>query len=470
MKRIITYLFIALFSISFSINAFAKDALPETYTLTDQDYELVGNGKYDNFDVRSSGYESDPLVILRKLNQILDANFTYVESDVIKVTFAIYDGAQGTDEWDLYVEDLKFRTTEYVLVDEDPAYLDLGTSSTIDICTWNIEHYPKASRSEEKVMKIILDSKIDIFALQEISDDSGEFARLMQQLGDAYGSYIYNPIVDSDSKWDQNIAFVYKKDEITVVDAPHEISEFKGDTDAFPRIPIEVKFRHKSGVEFVVINIHLKCCDGSEDRRRDASEKMKTYIDENYKANNTAVVLLGDMNDRIDSGETDNVFTNFIDDVNYIFTDTRVSEESKDGSGWANIDHILINKPLFDANDKGASKLEKTDFEFDYDAFVSDHFPVWVNLNPELLSNDVNYIYKSKLNIYPNPNKDGALNIEMPEGTKSGELKIYDNAGKEVFSKNLNKESIDISQLSNGNYVVTFKGNNTMYTGKFVKK
>lgn len=465
MRKNILFLFVLLFSIS----SFAKDSLPATYTLVDNDYALVGNEKYDNFDIRVESYESNPLIILKKLNEILDTRFTYQNSDAISVTFNTYSGSQGTDTWDLYVEDLEFRTAEYVLDDVPPAYYDLGTASTIDICTWNIEHYPKDSGSQEKVLDIILKSKIDVFGLQEIADDYNQFGELLEELGGGYEGYIYNPKVDSDSKWDQNIGFIYKTDEISVVTPGHEIEEFKGESSAFPRVPIEIVLRHTSGVEFVIINIHLKCCDGSEDRRQDASDKLKEYIDENYKANNTKVILVGDYNDRIDSKETNNVFSNFIDDANYIFTDAKVSEESTEGSGWANIDHILISKPLFDANNEDAEKLDASDFDFNYDTYVSDHFPVWVNLNPELLSNEVNYIYKSKLNVYPNPSSDDVLNIQLPKGVKNGTVLIMDSSGREVFNQGLKDNKIDISTLSKGNYIITLKSTDKLFTGKFVR-
>ena len=468
MKKYILYLFVGLFSIS----SFAKESLPSNYTLVDADYELVDNGLYHNFDVRDGKYESDPLVILKKINDILDSRFTYVNADAIAVTFNIYDGTKGTDTWDLYVEDLKFRTAEYVLSDTPPGYAGLGTTSTIDICTWNIEHYPKDSESEDKVTDVILGSKIDVFALQEIADDAGQFNSLLQRLGSDYSGYIYNPKVDSDAKWDQNIAYVFKKDEISVTTPAHEITEFKGDTGPFPRTPVETVLRHKSGVEFVIINIHLKCCAGSseEGRRQEASEKLKKYIDDNYKESNTKVVLLGDWNDRIDSKESNNVFSNFIDDANYVFTDTKVSEESTEGSGWANIDHILINKPLFEANNTDAGKLGVSDFDFNYDEFVSDHFPVWVNLNPDLLSNEVNYIYKSKLNIYPNPSSNNIINFDIPEKVKHGTVTVLDSSGKEIFSEELNAERIDISKFSKGNYIVTLSSSDRLFTGKFVKK
>lgn len=446
-----------------SVSSFAT-SLPSSYTLTNADYELVGNGKYDNFDIRSNGAESDPYVILQKIDQILFSHFTSSEGNTVKVFFDTYDGeSKQSTNWDLYVENSRFRTSEYILTS---SYNDLGTTSTLDISTWNIEFYPKNSTSQSKVVEIIINSKIDVFGLQEIGSDNGGFAELLSTLGNDFGGYISDPA----NSYDQNVAFIYRKEEVTLVTPGRVITELENN-DAFPRTPIEIVFKHNSGFDFVVINNHLKCCDGSEDRRRLASEKLKKYIDDKYKTSNTKVVLLGDLNDRIDSDETDVVFQNFIDDAdNYVFVDKDVSEATKDGPGWANIDHILINKPLFKIYDKPAKKLKGENFDYNYDSFVSDHFPVWVNLNTELLSNEINYVYKSGLEIYPNPCSKNIITIKLIGNIKKANVSVIDLEGKVVISKEISLEHFDISSLQKGIYIITLTNNGVLYTGKFVKK
>ena len=459
MKKRLLYIFL----VFWSVTIFA-DPLSDVYTLTDADYDLVGNGYYHNFDIRQYGKESDPYVILQKIDHILLTHFVVVEGYSVIVKFKVYDGTTTEiDSWKMYVEDSRFRTADYVL---KANYSNLGSPKTLDVATWNIEHFPQHEYTTAKVKQIIINSKLDVIGLQEIGDDAGEFNNLLNELGNGYGGFINNPPT---AKYDQNLAVIYKKDEISQVTEGREITELND--DLYLRTPIEIVLKHNSGTEFVLIIIHLKCCNGYEEVRRKSSQLIKNYVDNTYKASNKNVIVVGDWNDRIDSGETDLVFSNFMNDSeNYIFADTDASEATKDGPGWANIDHILINKPLFNIYDKQARKLKGENFDYNYDVFVSDHFPVWVNLNTELLGNGVNYIYKSKLNIYPNPAVGDLLEFDLPQGVEVGCLKVVNSTGKKVISIEKSNSSIDISKLPKGSYIITLEGKNTLYTGKFIKE
>ena len=441
----------------------AQQELPTTYTLVHDDYDFVRNGKYDNFDIRAGKKDSDPLVILKKLDLILKKSFNTVEQETITVTFNVYDDNTSTETWNLYVENLKFRTNDYVFNDGG-GFSNLGTPSTLDIVTWNIEHFPKQVEAQNYVADFINKSDLDVFALQEIGNDEGGFNDLIANLGPDFGSYINHT-----DNWNQNLAIIYKKDEITLVTAGREITELEN-SSPFPRTPIEIVFKHKSGIEFVVINNHLKCCDGGEERRREASKLLKKYIDDTYKSNNTKIVLLGDLNDRIDSGESDNVFSNFIDDAaNYMFVDMVLSESTKDGPGWPNIDHILINNAMYSLFDKDAKDLNMFNFEYNYEYYVSDHYPVWVNLNPETLGNDINYIYKSTLKISPNPSSKNSIILSVAVGKLSGVVEFYNMQGKLVLSEKLINNSVDISKLAKGTYIISVNKNDEIYTQKFIR-
>ena len=66
------------------------------YTLTGADYELVGNGRYGNFDVRDGKDEQPESVRLDKINTILLNNFpSDAEGQKYIVTYNIYNGANG---------------------------------------------------------------------------------------------------------------------------------------------------------------------------------------------------------------------------------------------------------------------------------------------------------------------------------------------------------------------------------------
>ncbi len=73
------------------------------YTLTDADYELVGNGKYHNFDVRPGKAEEDEAVRIDKISTILKANFVDIaEGDVWLVHYNVYTGS--AEVWDITLE------------------------------------------------------------------------------------------------------------------------------------------------------------------------------------------------------------------------------------------------------------------------------------------------------------------------------------------------------------------------------
>ncbi|MGZ2369063.1 hypothetical protein ACXR6G_04710 [Ancylomarina sp. YFZ004] len=79
-----------------------KDAT-ETYTLVKADYELVGNGKYGNFDTRAGKDEEDPAVILDKLSKVIKSNFDVALGEVYELSYQYYDGT-ATQEGILKLE------------------------------------------------------------------------------------------------------------------------------------------------------------------------------------------------------------------------------------------------------------------------------------------------------------------------------------------------------------------------------
>ncbi|MGQ1784721.1 MULTISPECIES: hypothetical protein [unclassified Saccharicrinis] len=72
------------------------------YTLNDDDYEFVGNGRYDNFDVREGQDEETEEVRIEKITKILKNNFEVALGEVYKVTFEVYSGSAET--WDITLE------------------------------------------------------------------------------------------------------------------------------------------------------------------------------------------------------------------------------------------------------------------------------------------------------------------------------------------------------------------------------
>jgi hypothetical protein len=79
------------------LNASNEYVLINGYTLTNADFALVGNGAYNNFDIRSGRSEETVEARRAKIETILLENFPSAESGAqYFVTYAIWDGADGT--------------------------------------------------------------------------------------------------------------------------------------------------------------------------------------------------------------------------------------------------------------------------------------------------------------------------------------------------------------------------------------
>ncbi len=247
----------------------------------------------------------------------------------------------------------------------------------LEVVTWNIENFPMRSGTIATVIDIIQDMNADIYAVQEI-DEISAFNSVVSSLNGYEG-------VVTDVNGTIELGYIYKTSEITSFGTPKKL--FGGLTSPFPREPVEVDITHSNGLSVKLINIHLKCCSGSEDRRTDASIRMKAYIDENFP--NDEVIILGDWNEDFDSGSS---FTNFLNDSeNFIFADLPIYNGS--GADYSfpctgasfcpsHIDHILVTNELCD-NLVATYTARLDDCVSSYLSQVSDHRPVMIKLKAD---------------------------------------------------------------------------------------
>ena len=77
----------------------------------------------------------------------------------------------------------------------------------------------------------------------------------------------------------------------------------------------------------------------------------------------------------------------------------------------------------------------------------------------------------SPLNIYPNP-ATSEFHIIVPNGVTNGEIRLFDLAGKLILSLNQSRtvETIDVSTLHKGMYLVKLQSVNASYIGKVLKE
>jgi len=256
-----------------------------------------------------------------------------------------------------------------------------GTTATIDIVSFNVEGFPKAGYTSVTALSALIKAMDpDIVALQEVASEA-DFNRLVKLMPGWTG--IFYPI--NNDEW--NLAYLLKNSETALINGSVR-TLFEDDSWTFPRPPFEIMVEHKSsGRELLLINLHLKCCGGSdnESSRRSASHQLKEYLDQQRP--DDAVVILGDYNDEITStSESENPFLNFIQDApSYTFADMAIAKGSQlwwSYPSWpSHLDHILVTDELAASIDT-TLVIKASPCYPEYEEVLSDHRPVGIRINP----------------------------------------------------------------------------------------
>jgi exonuclease III len=279
---------------------------------------------------------------------------------------------------------LFYGCAENTFTQPPPSTLQFGTNETLDIITWNIENFPKSNNlTVNYLSQLIIELDADIVALQEIGSDT-----------------YFNSLVNTLDGWNgertsgsYGLAYLYKSD-LNILDI-YEIDEL--DEYEFSRTPymLAVNWLNEN---IYIINNHYKCCgDGiinysnasdEEYRRLRSIQMTKTYLNTFYT--HKSVVVLGDMNDELNDSESNNVFTEFLEDTNYYFTDNNIAFGNS--SYWSfptwpsHLDHILITNELYNNHDTTFTILAENFFSdgwTEYHDVISDHRPVGIRLKIE---------------------------------------------------------------------------------------
>jgi len=269
----------------------------------------------------------------------------------------------------------------YLYIEE---FLNQDHSNSLEIVTWNIEWFPKNGNNTIDTLATIIDYlDLDIIAIQEMTD-SNSLNSLKNHLGNNWEAF--HTIIDSEYGV---LAYLINNQNITINREPYEIlPESQYDHDFAFKHPYVLEIIYND-IEYILINIHFKCCDGSEDRRLRASEYLEEYIDDYF--DNQNVIVLGDFNDLI-YDDSPNVFAPFTNKPdNYKFVDMDIASGIEfywSFPSWpSHLDHILITDELFDENyNVHTLHVDRQFFSenSDYDEYVSDHRPVLIQfyINP----------------------------------------------------------------------------------------
>jgi endonuclease/exonuclease/phosphatase family metal-dependent hydrolase len=347
------------------------------------------------------------------------------------------------------------------------ADLSFGSDATLDVMTWNIEHFPKFGQATVDSVSLILQSlQMDVYALQEISDTT-----TFKQMVDALDGYDYYFL----SSWFGGLAYVYNSSEVAINDI-YEIYTQQPYWRPFPRAPMLMDMSFH-GEQFYIINNHFKAFgDGvinysdpwdEETRRYDASNLLKDYIDTNLPAQR--VIVLGDMNDLLTDTPPNNVFQTILDDdAHYLFADMAIAQGASSGwsyPGWpSHLDHLLITDELFSSFSNSGSHIQTlimADYMAggfnQYDLIISDHYPValqlaeFTEMQPHMAP-----AVAVQLCCYPNPfNPTTTLRFSVPDAGDV-ELAIYTIRGEKVTT-------LLKSFTSPGTHQVQWDGRNNLH-------
>ncbi len=278
-----------------------------------------------------------------------------------------------------------------IVVPENPFDgVSYGTDATLEIVTWNLEHFAKKDETTvDYLVQAIEAMDVDIIALQEIQD-SVQFRNLYTALPG------WNGFKASSAYDDIDLAFLYR---VGGPVADVTIREILTDEYSLPRAPLVLECTF-NGIPLVVINNHYKCCGDNvidenddrdeEKRRRDACLILEDYCDTVFA--DDKVVIVGDMNDELSDARPANVFTNFLDSANWRFVDLDIAEDPS--ALWSfpewpsHLDHILVNEHMLD--DAGAVDAETMVLPLHeqlgsfskYNTNISDHLPVMFRCIP----------------------------------------------------------------------------------------
>ncbi|MGK7312755.1 MAG: endonuclease/exonuclease/phosphatase family protein [Candidatus Longimicrobiales bacterium M2_2A_002] len=285
---------------------------------------------------------------------------------------------------------------------ELPAIPVLGTDTTLDIGTWNLEWFGDPSngpapepRQLENVWALLDATAVDVWAVQEVGR-ADQFEALLAQLAGYDGLLATDPrVADGRAHYsgfggnELKVGLVYRSGSVTVDSARVILTDY--DYEFAGRPPLKVHLRAGDGpspTELVVIVLHAKAGDEPEDRDRRAagSRALKGYLDARYPE--ARVVVAGDFNDDTDlsitTGEP-SPYQNFVDVPGYAFPTAALTAAGASSTVfWPEIiDHELATDELMaDYVAGSAAVVPADDWLAAYPESTSDHYPVVARYRP----------------------------------------------------------------------------------------
>jgi len=272
-----------------------------------------------------------------------------------------------------------------------------GSATTLDIGSWNLEFFGDTANGPtndplqlSNVRDVLGGADLDIWGLEEVVSTT-QFNSLVSQLPGYAGFLANDPSVVNGAAFysgfnnlEQKVGLLFKTSIVTVLSAAVILTQ--NDFDFAGRPPLEVKVRlslNGTTQDAVIIVMHPKCCSDSSSyqRRVNASNALKTYLDATYPTQQ--VWVIGDWNDDVDTSIfPGNVspYQNFVTDSARYIVQTKALSDAGFASttGFPDmIDHHMNTNEVAATFIASSAEVYRVDaFVPSYGTTTSDHFPV----------------------------------------------------------------------------------------------
>ncbi len=265
---------------------------------------------------------------------------------------------------------------------DDDVVAPIGSATTLDLASWNIENFPRAEATPKMVADLIASMELDIVAVQEI-ENIAAWDELVARLPDHDGvlsSHTYG------NGTFQKVGYIYRAGMVTMSGGTQL---FDNDGFEFPRPPLQVVATIDDGVrpayEIVIITLHLKAGRGFDDRQRReaAMVTLEGHVRTTASGIDPDVVILGDFNEIVTETAGRAVFDPFLNAPTLYSLET---EELADGGtvtfvpSGSMLDHAITTASIGAA--RTAVEVPKLNQTYaPYNGSVSDHLPVVVSFD-----------------------------------------------------------------------------------------
>lgn len=368
----------------------------------------------------------------------------------------------------------------------------VGTSTTLDVATWNIEWFghPGLDPADDdqqvaNVADIMLGTGIDIWALQEITDNA-RFEELLTQLGPDWAGLLGSIPAFNRT---QRLAYVWNTQVTSLRQSTHILQS--SDFYFAGRPPLKATFDvtiEGEALRLTLINVHMKAGGDQDDyeRRLVAAARVKVHID--FTALDTEPVLfIGDFNDELEASiyrRNESPYAPFLEDSDGFSALSLPLEQAGLAThlGGSTLDHIVASNEMVDryipsSMDRMASLLSVNGFG----SRTSDHLPVFASFSLTALPVGLEPLPETSaapgdpntLSLFPNP-ASARLTLELASiGQSEARVLVYDVLGRAVLEPIIlppaqTNLSLDVTGLAPGVYFVRTERDGQSRTARFV--